>query len=27
LKKYEKWKDIVIISGQQGLSLIKGDVV
>ncbi|MBP6057788.1 MAG: type II toxin-antitoxin system mRNA interferase toxin, RelE/StbE family [Nitrosomonas sp.] len=24
LKKYEKWKDIVIISGQQGLSLIKG---
>lgn len=24
LKKYEKWIDIVMISGQQGLSLIKG---
>ncbi|MBK6957569.1 MAG: type II toxin-antitoxin system mRNA interferase toxin, RelE/StbE family [Nitrosomonas sp.] len=24
LKKYEKWKDIVMISGQRGLSLIKG---
>lgn len=24
LKKYEKWKDVVIISGQQGLALIKG---
>jgi addiction module RelE/StbE family toxin len=24
LKKYEKWKDIVMISDQQGLSLIKG---
>lgn len=24
LKKYEKWKDIVTISGQQGLALIKG---
>jgi addiction module RelE/StbE family toxin len=23
-KKYEKWKDIVAISGQQGLMLIKG---
>jgi addiction module RelE/StbE family toxin len=23
-KKYEKWKDIVVISGQQGLMLIKG---
>lgn len=24
LKKYEKWENIVMISGQQGLSLIKG---
>ena len=24
LKKYEKWKDIVAISGPQGLRLIKG---
>ena len=24
LKRYEKWKDIVIISGPQGLRLIKG---
>lgn len=24
LKKYEKWKDVVTISGQQGLALIKG---
>jgi len=24
LKKYEKWKDIVSISGPQGLKLIKG---
>lgn len=24
LKKYEKWKDIVMISGPQGLRLIKG---
>ena len=24
LKQYEKWKNIVMISGQQGLSLIKG---
>ena len=23
LKKYEKWKDVVTISGQQGLALIK----
>ncbi len=22
--KYEKWKDVVTISGQQGLALIKG---
>ena len=24
LKRYEKWKDIVTVSGSQGLSLIKG---
>ena len=24
LKRYEKWKDIVAISGQKGLKLIKG---
>jgi len=24
LKRYEKWKDIVMISGPQGLRLIKG---
>lgn len=24
LMKYEKWKDVVTISGQQGLALIKG---
>jgi len=24
LKRYEKWKDIVIISGPQGLRMIKG---
>ncbi len=24
LKRYEKWKDIVVISGPQGLRLIKG---
>jgi len=24
LKRYEKWKDIVIISGPEGLKLIKG---
>ena len=24
LKRYEKWKDIVLISGPQGLRLIKG---
>ena len=24
LKKYEKWKDIVMISGPEGLKLIKG---
>jgi len=24
LKRYEKWKDIVVISGPQGLQLIKG---
>ena len=24
LKRYEKWKDIVAISGPQGLTLIKG---
>ena len=24
LKKYEKWKDIVMISGSKGLKLIKG---
>lgn len=24
LKRYEKWKDIVVISGPQGLSKIKG---
>jgi addiction module RelE/StbE family toxin len=24
LKRYEKWKDIVTISGPQGLKLIKG---
>ena len=24
LKKYEKWKDIVMISGPKGLRLIKG---
>jgi addiction module RelE/StbE family toxin len=24
LKRYEKWKDIVVVSGPQGLRLIKG---
>ncbi len=24
LKRYEKWKDIVVISGPQGLKIIKG---
>tara|TARA_B100000745_G_C19833262_1_gene275848 strand:+ start:100 stop:381 length:282 start_codon:yes stop_codon:yes gene_type:complete len=24
LKRYEKWKDIVVISGPQGLKMIKG---
>ena len=24
LKQYEKWKDVVMVFGQQGLSLIKG---
>jgi addiction module RelE/StbE family toxin len=24
LKRYEKWKDIALVSGQQGLRLIKG---